>query len=338
MGTGGIPTFRALTPEDIPTLNQSTTGTAGYAFALAPDADKTKLDGIETGATKNSPPLTPPKIANGTGTVGTVNDGYAYANHVHPTEVQNELNTASTTMAPSVDIVNDSLAVKLNRTSQFGLTGDVLVSSANIGNESFAATLKNSGVTSGAYGETAAQSPPWGGTFSVPSFTVDANGRVTLAGSHTVKIQDSIPVTRFSGIIADRSLANVGTSNGYGPNYDLTLLYGGTFSVPYIYTDVKGRVAAASTKTMTLPTHVDSISVNSAATATHGGIITTAPAPIAGSGNVSISAYVPLATDTTAGAMSAIDKKRLEQMTGLRVGWRKSALSPKKHPPHIACG
>ena len=52
----------------------------------------------------------------------------------------------------------------------------------------FTYTHPASGVTAGAYGDTADQTPAFGGSFKVPSFTVDTNGHLTVAGEHTVTI------------------------------------------------------------------------------------------------------------------------------------------------------
>ena len=50
------------------------------------------------------------------------------------------------------------------------------------------------------------------------------------------------------------SLANSGvTAGSYGPSANATPAYGATFNVPYITVDAKGRVTAASTKTVTIP-------------------------------------------------------------------------------------
>lgn len=45
-----------------------------------------------------------------------------------------------------------------------------------------------SGVTANTYGDTTNQTPTYGGSFNVPSFTVDANGHLTVAGVHTVTL------------------------------------------------------------------------------------------------------------------------------------------------------
>lgn len=50
------------------------------------------------------------------------------------------------------------------------------------------------------------------------------------------------------------SIANSGvTAGNYGPSADAAPGYGGTFNVPYVTVDAKGRVTAASTKTITIP-------------------------------------------------------------------------------------
>lgn len=50
------------------------------------------------------------------------------------------------------------------------------------------------------------------------------------------------------------SLANSGvTAGSYGPSANATPSYGSTFNVPYITVDAKGRVTAASTKTVKIP-------------------------------------------------------------------------------------
>lgn len=49
-------------------------------------------------------------------------------------------------------------------------------------------SLSTTGVTAGAYGDTTAKTPAHGGSFKVPSFTVDTFGRLTLAGDHSVSL------------------------------------------------------------------------------------------------------------------------------------------------------
>ena len=52
------------------------------------------------------------------------------------------------------------------------------------------------------------------------------------------------------------TLADSGvTAGSYGPSANASPAHGGTFKVPYITFDAKGRATAASTKTITLPTY-----------------------------------------------------------------------------------
>ena len=54
-------------------------------------------------------------------------------------------------------------------------------------------------------------------------------------------------------LAADRLPASGATAGNYGPSADSSPGHKGTFSVPYITVDAKGRVISASTKTITLP-------------------------------------------------------------------------------------
>lgn len=62
--------------------------------------------------------------------------------------------------------------------------------------------LKTSGVSAAAYGDTAAQTPGFGSTFKVPSFTVDSFGRLTLAGEHNVTIPNAVASASADGLMA----------------------------------------------------------------------------------------------------------------------------------------
>lgn len=65
----------------------------------------------------------------------------------------------------------------------------------------------NSGATAGSYGDAAAQTPTYGGTFKVPYVTVDAKGHVTGISEHNVTIPSSDNTDRYvnSAIFADDS-------------------------------------------------------------------------------------------------------------------------------------
>lgn len=81
------------------------------------------------------------------------------------------------------------------------LTGDSPISVTGTG-ASREIALENSGVTTGGYGDTTAQTPAFGATFKVPSFTVDQYGRLTAAGEHTVTIPATVATDSVSGIMS----------------------------------------------------------------------------------------------------------------------------------------
>ncbi|GHT06686.1 hypothetical protein AGMMS49525_15210 [Bacteroidia bacterium] len=152
----GVPSFRALVANDIPTLNQSTSDNAATATALSAGTDRTKLDGIATGATKNDPIATNP-LANGTASAGSA-AAYSRGAHVHPTQVQDNLN-ASTSLAPSVTTVNIALGNKLNGTQTLTLSGDVTGTVANLSSGTMTTTLATmTGLSATSHDQTAAQS------------------------------------------------------------------------------------------------------------------------------------------------------------------------------------
>ena len=83
-------------------------------------------------------------------------------------------------------------------------TTDISSGTASSGN----ITLGDSGVTAGAYGDTAAQTPGYNATFKVPSISVNAKGIVTAIGEHTVKIPDNSSLVPYTGATNDVSLGN----------------------------------------------------------------------------------------------------------------------------------
>lgn len=94
---------------------------------------------------------------------------------------------------------------------------------------------------------------------------------------------DRIPSLNASKITdgtlsVDRLPASGATAGSYGPSGNQSPAHGGTFSVPSITADAKGRVTSASTKTITLPTY-------------------------------------SAATSSADGLMSATDKSKLDSMT-----------------------
>lgn len=81
------------------------------------------------------------------------------------------------------------------------ITGDSPISVTGTG-ASREIALENSGVTTGGYGDTTNQTPAFGATFKVPSFTVDQYGRLTAAGEHTVTIPATVATDAVAGIMS----------------------------------------------------------------------------------------------------------------------------------------
>ena len=80
---------------------------------------------------------------------------------------------------------------------------------------------------------------------------INANGNITGNGSGLTNLNAS---NIGSGTLsADRLATSGATAGSYGPSANATPAYGAKFNVPYITIDNKGRVTAASTKTVTIP-------------------------------------------------------------------------------------
>lgn len=78
-----------------------------------------------------------------------------------------------------------------------------------------------------------------------------ADQTLTLTGDVTASA--SVDPNKETISIAT-TLANSGvTAGSYGPSANAAPVHGGTFSVPYVTVDAKGRLTSASTKTITMP-------------------------------------------------------------------------------------
>lgn len=104
--------------------------------------------------------------------------------------------------------------------------------------------------------------------------TVALTGDVT--GSASSKAGWSVATT----------LSNSGvTAGSYGASANASPGYGGTFSVPYITVDAKGRVTAASTKTITLPANIGTVT---SVGITAGTGISVSGSPVTSSGSITV--------------------------------------------------
>ena len=93
-------------------------------------------------------------------------------------------------------------------------------------------------------------------TFSTLNITLYTNKAgltptVTNAAAPTSGYTDLVTITPSRPPLANSGV----TAGSYGPSENATPAHGGTFSVPYVTFDAKGRATAASTKTITLPTY-----------------------------------------------------------------------------------
>ena len=123
-------------------------------------------------------------------------------------------------------------------------------------------SIANSGVTAGTYGPSANVTGSEGATINVPQVTVDAKGRITSIVNRVYTSKNTDTNTTYSAASGGGlslsgtafSIANSGvTAGSYGPSANATPGYGATFNVPYLTVDAKGRVTAASTKTVKIP-------------------------------------------------------------------------------------
>ena len=140
--------------------------------------------------------------------------------------------------------------------------------------------------------------------------TGNADSSTEFASAQTVELTGDVTGSASSkaGWSVATTLANSGVSAGsYGPSSNATPAYGATFNVPYITVDSKGRVTAASTKTVKIPAsdNVD-IKVNVTLDTTHKAYllgVTTAPTSTAQALESVSDTGVYL--DTTAGKLTA---------------------------------
>jgi hypothetical protein len=117
-------------------------------------------------------------------------------------------------------------------------------------------------LTAGNYGENVDVSiPTTGGSFTTPYLTFDAKGRTTAASNKTITIPaqpTTLPPSGsaggdLTGTYPSPTLVNVGTSGTSGSNTAQTPSFGGSFVVPYVTVDGKGRVSEHGTANVTLP-------------------------------------------------------------------------------------
>ena len=165
----------------LPADNNTTYSTATTsANGLMSSSDKTKLDGIATGAEVNQ---------------------NAFANVV----------VGSTTIA--ADAKQDTLTFVAG--SNVTITPDATNDKITIAATDTVYTHPTSGATAGSYGPSANATPAYGATFNVPYVTVDANGHVTAISTKTVKIPASDKVTVTDNLTSTSTTAALSANQGY---------------------------------------------------------------------------------------------------------------------------
>ena len=109
-------------------------------------------------------------------------------------------------------------------------------------------------------------------------------------------------LTRKYPTIADSGV----TATNYGPSANASPSHGGTFSVPYITVDAKGRITAASTKTITLPAdnNTDTKVNVTLATTTKAYLLGTSTTPTSTATGVTALADTGVFLNTTAGGLT----------------------------------
>ena len=176
-------------------------------------------------------------------------------------------------------------ASKLQTSRRISATGDATwsVSFNGTQDESGTLTLSASGATAGSYGPSAAATLAFGGSFNVPYVTVDAKGRVTeikhfalklpatptsvsgnagtatrLQNTRTISATGdgtwSVSFNGSANASGEFTLAASGaTAGSYGESAAKTLSYGGSFSIPYVTVDAKGRVTSVKSIALKMP-------------------------------------------------------------------------------------
>ena len=163
-----------------------------------------------------------------------------------------------------------------------------------------------------------------GNATSATEFSTNKN--VTLTGDVTGTASSK------GGWSVTTTLSNSGvTAGSYGPSANATPSVDGTFDVPYITVDAKGRLTAASTKTVTLPS--DSAKANLASPTFTG----TPKAPTASSGTnntqIATTAFVNTAiTDAALPKTTSTPQANVDSTTGVIGTETKYAAGDHQHP------
>ena len=186
-------------------------------------------------------------------------------------------------------------------------TTDISSGTASSGN----ITLGDSGVTAGNYGDTSNQTPSYGGTFNVPSITVNAKGIVTGISTHTVKIPASDNTNTAHSHSAGVGLTgsgNAGTSGTYTYKVNLRDEHVASYSSTY-------TAAGGSTKFYAVQLDKDN-KLSVYVPWTDNNTTYTAGTGLSLSGTIFSLNTNYVATKTANGLMSKDDKTKLDNFEG----------------------
>ena len=160
----------------------------GSNVTITPDATNDKITfAVASGSTSAAGIV---KLTNSTSSTSTTTAAT-------PSSVKSAYDLANTakTAAATAQATADG---KANASHTHTITAtaeddDIVVLSGTNGTNAvtYTASHATSGATAGSYGDSAAQTPAYGGTFKVPYITVNATGHITGISEHTVKIPAS---------------------------------------------------------------------------------------------------------------------------------------------------
>jgi hypothetical protein len=150
--------------------------------------------------------------------------------------------TSSVGTGTNTKAVNYKAGTNLSVSFQAAGTSSGQSGSANYFNVVF--SHATSGATAGNYGDSAAQTPAFGGTFKVPYVTIDAQGHVTGISAHNVTIPATVATDSALGLVKVGSTLAI--SSGV-LNQKSGIVTAGTYRS--VTVDTYGRVTEGSNPT-----------------------------------------------------------------------------------------